>query len=94
MKRTTLSLLALAALLSSAAHAAEIRGAHPRLDRPAVVKHENALRERAEQEYARKLAEYRKDLAAYEADPTIWTVAIPTPPEKPQQELAAKVQAK
>lgn len=37
----------------------------------------------AEKEYARRVAEYQKNRAAYEADPTIWTADVPVKPAKP-----------
>ena len=44
-----------------------------------------------EKEYARLLAAYQKDRTAYEADPTIWTTAIPEPPVKPRVGAQAQV---
>ncbi|MBI1922149.1 MAG: hypothetical protein HYS23_13835 [Geobacter sp.] len=37
----------------------------------------------AMEKYEQKLADYRKDMAAYEADPNEWTAEVPRVPEKP-----------
>jgi hypothetical protein len=40
-------------------------------------------------EYDRLLADYRKDLAAYEADPGIWTAEVPRMPARPESPKTA-----
>lgn len=54
--------------------------------REAVTNQESGA---AMEEYKRLLADYRKDLTAYEADPGTWTVEIPRPPTRPGSTAAA-----
>ena len=83
MTRKLMPTMVLAAAMmvggTTAVHAAVATAA--RQEQVASVPGQNSAA--ALEQYNRRLADYRKDLAAYEADPTIWTTEIPQPPAMP-----------
>jgi hypothetical protein len=83
MKTKMIAIVALmTATMSGAAFAAEsTQTIQPRHKAGAATQQVSPAA--AQKGYAQLLAEYRKNKAAYDADPTVWTAEVPVKPTQP-----------
>jgi hypothetical protein len=81
MKKKVIATMAVtAAVMFGGVFSAYALPAEAQTDTVAAAKSDRAA---AMEKYDQQLADYRKDMAAYEADPNEWTAEIPRMPGKP-----------